>query len=121
VRRGRSTTRAQLDAGDPVRRYAVVIEMACDNYSAYAPDLQGGIATGETVAEAEWEFSQAIRFHIEGLKEDGLRPTAEGPRGIRQSPRTRGRLTAGQGRPSTRARPVLQSANRLSFFAKRSP
>jgi predicted RNase H-like HicB family nuclease len=56
-----------------VRRYAVVIEMACDNYSAYAPDLQGGIATGETVAEAEWEFSQAIRFHIEGLKEDGLR------------------------------------------------
>ena len=53
-------------------RYAVVIEKAGDNYSAYVPDLPGCVATAESVAELEWELREAIRFHIEGLKEDGL-------------------------------------------------
>jgi predicted RNase H-like HicB family nuclease len=53
-------------------RYAVVIEPAGQNYSAYVPDLPGCIATGATVAEAEREIRAAIRFHIEGLKQDGL-------------------------------------------------
>ena len=53
-------------------RYAVVIEKAADNYSAYVPDLPGCIATGETIAEVERELREAIRFHIEGLEEDGL-------------------------------------------------
>ena len=53
-------------------RYAVVIEKAGDNYSAYVPDLPGCIATGKSVAEVEGELREAIRFHIEGLKEDGL-------------------------------------------------
>jgi predicted RNase H-like HicB family nuclease len=53
-------------------RYAVVIEKANGNYSAYVPDLPGCIATGATVASVEREIRDAIRFHIEGLKEDGL-------------------------------------------------
>jgi len=53
-------------------RYAVVIEKAGKNYSAYVPDLPGCIATGDTVAEVEMEIRDAIRFHIEGLREDGL-------------------------------------------------
>jgi predicted RNase H-like HicB family nuclease len=53
-------------------RYAVVIEKAGDNYSAYVPDLPGCIATGATVADTEAEIRDAIRFHIEGLREDGL-------------------------------------------------
>lgn len=53
-------------------RYAVVIEKAGGNYSAYVPDLPGCIATGATVAETETEIRDAIRFHIEGLKEDGI-------------------------------------------------
>jgi predicted RNase H-like HicB family nuclease len=53
-------------------RYAVVIERADANFSAYVPDLPGCIATGSTVAEVEREISEAIRFHIEGLEEDGL-------------------------------------------------
>jgi predicted RNase H-like HicB family nuclease len=53
-------------------RYAVVIEKAEGNYSAYVPDLPGCIATGATVAEVEAEISEAIRLHIEGLEEDGL-------------------------------------------------
>jgi predicted RNase H-like HicB family nuclease len=53
-------------------RYAVVIEKAGENYSAYVPDLPGCIATGSTVEETEAEIRDAIRFHIEGLREDGL-------------------------------------------------
>ncbi|KAB2918525.1 MAG: type II toxin-antitoxin system HicB family antitoxin [Hyphomicrobiaceae bacterium] len=53
-------------------RYAVVIEKADGNYSAYVPDLPGCVATGRTTAEAETEIRAAIRFHIDGLKEDGL-------------------------------------------------
>jgi len=53
-------------------RYAVVIEKAGDNYSAYVPDLPGCVATGQDVATVEREIRDAIRFHIEGLKEDGI-------------------------------------------------
>jgi predicted RNase H-like HicB family nuclease len=53
-------------------RYAVVIEKANDNYSAYVPDLPGCVATGNTVAAVEREIREAVRFHIEGLKADGL-------------------------------------------------
>jgi predicted RNase H-like HicB family nuclease len=49
-----------------------VIEKAEDNYSAYVPDLPGCIATGATVEEAEAEIRDAIIFHVEGLREDGL-------------------------------------------------
>ena len=52
-------------------RYAVVIEKAGGNYSAYVPDLPGCIATGATVAAVEGEIRAAIRFHIEGLLADG--------------------------------------------------
>ena len=53
-------------------RYAIVIEKANANYSAYVPDLPGCIATGPTVTTVENEIREAIRFHIEGLKADGL-------------------------------------------------
>jgi predicted RNase H-like HicB family nuclease len=53
-------------------RYAIVIEKADGNYSAYVPDLPGCIATGDSVAAVESEIRDAIRFHIDGLKEDGL-------------------------------------------------
>ena len=52
-------------------RYAVVIEKAVGNYSAYVPDLPGCVATGATVAEVEAEIREAIRFHVDGLKADG--------------------------------------------------
>ncbi len=52
-------------------RYAIVIENAGGNYSAYVPDLAGCVATGVTVAEAERNIREAIEFHIEGMREDG--------------------------------------------------
>jgi len=53
-------------------RYAVVIEKAGGNYSAYVPDLPGCVATASTVAAVEQEIRAAIRFHIDGLKAEGL-------------------------------------------------
>jgi predicted RNase H-like HicB family nuclease len=53
-------------------RYAIVIEKAEGNYSAYVPDLPGCVATGATMAEIEAEIRDAIRFHVDGLKVDGL-------------------------------------------------
>ena len=53
-------------------RYAVVIEKAHGNYSAYVPDLPGCIATGETVAEVQRLIREAIELHISGMREDGL-------------------------------------------------
>jgi len=53
-------------------RYAIVIEKADANYSAYVPDLPGCIATGDSIEAVEHEIRNAIRFHIDGLKDDGL-------------------------------------------------
>ena len=53
-------------------RYAVVIESAGPNYSAYVPDLPGCIATGTTLAEVETAIREAIAFHFDGLRADGL-------------------------------------------------
>lgn len=55
-------------------RYAVVIEKADGNYSAYVPDLPGCVATGETVEDTEREIRHAIRFHLDGLQDDGIAP-----------------------------------------------
>lgn len=52
-------------------RYAVVIENAGPNFSAYVPDLPGCIATGATLSEAEAAIREAIVFHLDGLREDG--------------------------------------------------
>lgn len=53
-------------------RYAIVIEKANDNYSAHVPDLPGCIATGATVEETESSIREAIEFHLDGMREDGL-------------------------------------------------
>ena len=53
-------------------RYAVVIEKAGESYSAYVPDLPGCISTGATVAQVEQNIREAIEFHIEGMREDGV-------------------------------------------------
>jgi len=52
-------------------KYAIVIEKAESNYSAYVPDLPGCIATGATIEEIESEIREAIKFHLEGMREDG--------------------------------------------------
>jgi len=53
-------------------RYAIVVEKAGNNYSAYVPDLPGYVATGSTVEETERKIHEAIELHIEGMMEDGV-------------------------------------------------
>jgi predicted RNase H-like HicB family nuclease len=52
-------------------RYAVVIEEAGENFSAYVLDLPGCVATGKTPGEAQEAIREAIGLHLQGLKEDG--------------------------------------------------
>jgi predicted RNase H-like HicB family nuclease len=53
-------------------RYAIVIEDAGANFSAYVPDLPGCIATGSTVEETETAIREAIEFHLDGLRSDNI-------------------------------------------------
>ena len=53
-------------------RYAIVIEKGEGNYGAYVPDLPGCVATGDTLEETCREIAEAIAFHIEGMRADGL-------------------------------------------------
>ena len=53
-------------------KYGVVIEKGETSYGAYVPDLPGCVAVGETLQEVEELIREAIQFHIEGLREEGL-------------------------------------------------
>jgi len=55
-----------------MRRYLIIIQKAEGNYSAYSPDVPGCIATGLTPEETKHEMEEAIKFHLVGLREDGL-------------------------------------------------
>ena len=52
--------------------YLVVIERAEDGgYGAWAPDLPGCVALGDSIEDAERQMREAIAFHLEGLREQG--------------------------------------------------
>jgi predicted RNase H-like HicB family nuclease len=53
-------------------RYAIVIEKAVNNYSAYVPDLPGCVATGANIQDVNQQIKEAIAFHLDGLREEGL-------------------------------------------------
>jgi predicted RNase H-like HicB family nuclease len=53
-------------------RYAIVIEKADGNFSAYVPDLPGCVATGATEEETERAIRDAITFHLDELRDDGV-------------------------------------------------
>ena len=52
--------------------YLVVIERGPTSFGAYVPDLPGCVAVGESRAEVEALIREAIEFHLEGLREEGL-------------------------------------------------
>jgi predicted RNase H-like HicB family nuclease len=54
--------------------FAVVIEPAGSNFSAYVPDLPGCVATGATREAALEEIRSAIRSHLDGLQQDQAKP-----------------------------------------------
>ena len=52
-------------------KYAIVIEKAEHNYSAYVPDLPGCVAAATTLEETRHLIKEAIEFHIEGMRING--------------------------------------------------
>ncbi len=55
-----------------MKRYLILIEETATGYSAYSPDLDGCVATGATREEVEKNMQEAIEFHLEGLRAEGL-------------------------------------------------
>ena len=53
-------------------KYLIVIEQTSSGYSAYSPDLPGCVATAGTKDEVQREMTDAIAFHLDGLREEGL-------------------------------------------------
>lgn len=53
-------------------QYLIVIEKTETGYSAYSPDLPGCVSTGATHEEVEQNMREAVEFHLDGLKLEGL-------------------------------------------------
>lgn len=56
-----------------MKKFLTIIEKTATGFSAYVPDLPGCIATGKTKAQVEKNIYEAIEFHLEGLKEEGIK------------------------------------------------
>lgn len=52
-------------------KYAIVIEKSSTGFGAYAPDVPGCIACGETLEETIQLMKEALEFHFEGMMKDG--------------------------------------------------
>ena len=52
--------------------YVVILERGKKSFGAYVPDLPGCVAVGKTKREALRLIREAIEFHLEGMREDGL-------------------------------------------------
>jgi predicted RNase H-like HicB family nuclease len=55
-----------------MKKYLIVIEETSTGFSAYSPDLPGCVSTGPTREEVERNMREAIEFHLEGLRLEGL-------------------------------------------------
>lgn len=53
-------------------RYLVIIEEGANSFGAYVPDLPGCVAVAETKTAVVQLIEEAIEFHLEGMKEDGV-------------------------------------------------
>ena len=49
-----------------------MIEKGETSYGVYIPDLSSCVAMGETIEEARALIHEAIEFHLEGMREEGL-------------------------------------------------
>ena len=53
-----------------MEKVQVIIERSKTGYSAYLPELPGCISTGSSIQELKQNITEAISFHMEGMKED---------------------------------------------------
>jgi predicted RNase H-like HicB family nuclease len=63
--------------------YTVIYEQGPSSWGAYVPDLSGVISVGDSRDEVERLIQEAIVFHLEGMREEGLAiPTASSFAGL---------------------------------------
>lgn len=55
-----------------MKKYLIVIERTDSGYSSYSPDLPGCVSTGKTAEETAKNMREAIEFHVDGLRQEGL-------------------------------------------------
>jgi len=55
-----------------MERFLIIVEKANGNFSAYCPDLSGCVATGKTREEVLKRMEEAIKLHLDGMKEDNI-------------------------------------------------
>jgi predicted RNase H-like HicB family nuclease len=55
-----------------MRKYLIIVEKTATGYSAFSPDIPGCGSTGHTKREVEHNIQEAIQFHLEGLRHEGL-------------------------------------------------
>jgi predicted RNase H-like HicB family nuclease len=53
-------------------KYLIILEQTGTGYSAYSPDLPGCVSTGTTQKETIRNMQDAIEFHLEGMRLEGL-------------------------------------------------
>lgn len=53
-------------------KYTVIYEKGPASWGAYVPDLSGVITVADTREEAERLIREAVEFHVEGLRAEGL-------------------------------------------------
>ena len=56
-----------------MKKYLIVIEETSTGFSAYSPDIDGCVSTGQTREEVEQNMQEAIEFHLEGLRMEGYK------------------------------------------------
>ncbi len=52
--------------------YLVILEKGEQSWGAYSPDVPGCIATGQSRDDAARQYKEALEFHLEGLRAEGL-------------------------------------------------
>jgi predicted RNase H-like HicB family nuclease len=55
-----------------MKKYLILVEKTLPGYSAYSSDLDGCVSTGATKQEVEQKICEAVKFHLDGLREEGL-------------------------------------------------
>lgn len=60
--------------------YLIVVERADDGgYGAWAPDLPGCVALGDTIEDAKHQIREAIAFHLEGATATAVTTSGAAP------------------------------------------
>jgi predicted RNase H-like HicB family nuclease len=53
-------------------RFTVIYEKGPSSWGAYVPDLPGVVSVGDSREEVEHLIQEAIEFHLEGMREEGI-------------------------------------------------